>query len=129
MQRRKKQGLFGKGLTEKKKHINCGNSRNAKVVALTNLNAFAADNFSVTQMVQFVLDRIVNIVRKGKKAGYQNEIIYDCHTRRIPFMLYSKGEIDKAGWPDISWLIAKVRCPDFIILDPDLLAFYQMTKS
>ena len=39
--------------------------------SLSKLKAFAEDNFSVPQMVQFFLDRVENIVGKGENAALQ----------------------------------------------------------
>ena len=40
----------------------------SKVLALSSLIAFANSNFIVAQMVQFLFERVENIVRKGKKC-------------------------------------------------------------
>ena len=39
-------------------------------LALSKLNVFADENFSVAQMVQLFIDRVENIVEKAKNAVY-----------------------------------------------------------
>ena len=51
-------------------HINP--SPDNKILALSESNAFADDNFSVAQMMQYFFDRVENIVGKGENAGYQH---------------------------------------------------------
>ena len=46
-----------------------------KVLAISKLKAFADDNFSVAQMVQFYSDRVKN-VGKGENAGFQHFLLY-----------------------------------------------------
>ena len=40
-----------------------------KILALSELKAFADDNFNVAQLAQFFLNTAENIVAKGKKCG------------------------------------------------------------
>ena len=47
-----------------------------KIIALSKLKAFASNNIIVGQMVQFLFDRIENIVGKGENAGYQHFLLF-----------------------------------------------------
>ena len=47
-----------------------------KIVALAKLKAFADDNFIVTQTVQFLFERLQNVVGKGENASYQHFILF-----------------------------------------------------
>ena len=50
-----------------------------KILALSRLKLFADDNFIVAQMVQFLRERVDNIVGKGQNAGFQmlQSIVYN----------------------------------------------------
>ena len=45
---------------------------NDKILALTNLKAFADNKFNIAEMIISVCDRVENIVGKGENAGYQH---------------------------------------------------------
>ena len=47
-----------------------------KILDLSKLKAFADDSFKVSQMVQFCIDRVENIVGKGENAGYQHFLLF-----------------------------------------------------
>ena len=47
-----------------------------KIQALFRLKAFADNNFSVAQMVQFFFDGLENIVGKGESAGNQHFLLF-----------------------------------------------------
>ena len=57
----------------------CGRQMNPttddKMLALSNFTAFADNNFKVAAMVQFLFDRVENIVVKGENAGYQHFLL------------------------------------------------------
>ena len=61
-----------------KKHL-----PNDKILALMKLKAFADDKFTATKMIIFVVDRVENIVGKGKKAGYQRFLLYPKYFRKV----------------------------------------------
>ena len=48
---------------------------NHKIIALSKL-AFADDNFNVDRTVQFLINRLENIVRKTKNTGYQHFLLF-----------------------------------------------------
>ena len=47
-----------------------------KILAMSKLKAFAADNFNVAQMMHFFFDRIENFVKKGENADYQHFLLF-----------------------------------------------------
>ena len=47
-----------------------------KILGLPRLKAFADDNFNVTQDIQVVFHRIVNIMGKEENAGYQHFLLF-----------------------------------------------------
>ena len=52
-------------------NINLFNSLpNNKILDQTKSEAFADDNFSVAHMIEFVLEKVENIVGKGESADY-----------------------------------------------------------
>ena len=54
-----------------------------KILVLSKLKAFADDSFIVPQMVQFLFNRVVNIMGKEENAGYQHFL--------LSFTMFSKG--------------------------------------
>ena len=47
-----------------------------KILALSKLEAFVDDNFSVAQMLQYFSDRIENSVGKGENFGFQHFLLF-----------------------------------------------------
>ena len=47
-----------------------------KILALTELKAFADNKLSVTENIEFVFLRVQNIVGKGKTAGNQQFLLF-----------------------------------------------------
>ena len=61
--------------------------------ALSKLKAFADDNFSLAQMVQFFIDRVENIMGKGEHAGYQHFLLFPQCFQKVSFPGALKGSI------------------------------------
>ena len=49
---------------------------NYKILDVTKWKAFADDKINVAQMMISVIDRVENIVGKGKNAGYQHFLLF-----------------------------------------------------
>ena len=43
---------------------------------LAKSNAFADDKWNVAQIMEFVFDRVENILGKGENAGYQHFLLF-----------------------------------------------------
>ena len=53
-------------------HLFLNSLPNDNFLDWSKLKAFADDKTNVTEKMKFVLGRVINIVRKGENAGYQN---------------------------------------------------------
>ena len=49
---------------------------NNKILDWSKLEAFAENKINVTQKLEFVSERVENIVRKGENAGYQHFLLF-----------------------------------------------------
>ena len=49
----------------------------------TTLKAFADDKVNVTQLFQYVFDRVENFVGKGENAGYQHFLVFNDFLARV----------------------------------------------
>ena len=59
-----------------------------KIFAESKLKAFADNNFSVVQMVQFFPDQVENIIEKGDNAGNQHFPLFpQCFSKGFFFRL------------------------------------------
>ena len=47
-----------------------------KILALSQFNVFADENFDVAQLVQLFFDMVENIVGKGENAGIQHFLLF-----------------------------------------------------
>ena len=56
-----------------------------KILALSKWKAFADNNFSGTQMVQFFSDRVENVVGNGEKAGFQHFLLFQQGFQKVFF--------------------------------------------
>ena len=74
--------------------------QNDEYVDLSNLKAFADNNFITAKKIELFYDRIENIVGKGENAGYQNQhfllshdIFKTCFLGSLKLGLCGKGSI------------------------------------
>ena len=69
-------------------------SQKHKMLALTEMKAFADDKFSIAKMMVSVFGKVENTVRKGENAGYQHFLLYFSHNSFKSYL--SKGH-EKPG--------------------------------
>ena len=47
-----------------------------RIFGKTKLKAFVDDNFNAAQIIEFMLERVENMVGKGENAGYQHFLLF-----------------------------------------------------
>ena len=56
-----------------------------KILAWSNMKAFANDKIHVTETLTLVLGRVENIVGKGENAGYQHFLLFTQSFQKVSF--------------------------------------------